>query len=207
LEKEKKELQDQNKSGTLAQTEIDENLRRIHDLDKKIEQEGVDQAKTKLELAKKLTEEQGNLIEAKKKLAAEEEKLANDKADRGKLTIGEIAKLQPGKSGIGENSYQPVDTFGLSAEAAEAKERAVEIQRMQAKAERLRTSGDSAGANELLGQIDTNKETLVKSGFAKSSEGDQFKAVETAIEKDTREVTKALGEIKTTLEGQHKNDK
>lgn len=192
--------------GGLSLVEIDQQRMHLIDLQGQIQDENDARTQREIDKKKELLRLQANYIEAQRKLAKDEEELQNKRADRGKLTLAEIAELKPGKTGVqfGESSH--VDTFGLSEEQAKAKQTAVDIQRMQKQAESLRTSGDVTGANTLFDQIGKKKQTLVDSGFAKSTEGDNFKQLEETIHKDNMDVQKIIQEIADTAKGKLRNE-
>ena len=205
LEAEKAALTKQQESGKLTIVEIDDRARRIGEIDREVQQEKNDAIQREIDQKNELLRLQTSLGEVQRKMAEDEEAMANKKADRGKQTVDEIAKIKPKEGGrqFGEDTH--VDTFGLSAEASEAKEQAVAIQRQQKEAERLRSQGDVAGANQLFDQVGAGKQKLVDSGFAKSTEGDEFKKMAEAIHKDNVELQRILGEIKVIAAGKLKN--
>ncbi len=186
--------------------EIIEKKHRLVEIDNQQREDALAKQDRQIEKDKQLLKLRMSLVEAQRKLAQDEEDLANKKADRGKLSVDEIAKLtrQDTSAKFGENTH--VDTFGLSAEAAQAKQTAVDIQRLQKQAEGLRVSGDSAGANALFDQIGTKKQSLVDSGFAKSTEGDEFKQLNETIHKDSVEIQKILSQITDVAKGKLKNE-
>lgn len=200
------DLQEEIKNGKLSELEIDERKKHYDDLGVQAEAERNRLKQVGIDKEKELLRLQGSLVEAQRKLAKDEADLANKKADRGKLTVDEIANLKAGKTGTQFGQDTHVDTFGLSEEAAKAKETAAEIQRMQKQAEGLRQSGDSGGANDLLDQIGVKKQSLVDSGFAKSTEGDDMKQLSESIHKDNAELQKILNEIKSVAQGKIKNE-
>lgn len=206
LEEEKLALIKQQQSGKLTVAEIDERAGAIREIENKINAEIFERGQKEIEQKRELLRLNTSLAEAQRKRNSDEEALANKRNDRGKETIGEIAALS-GKRTAPAASTGPVDTFGLSAEAAAAKEQAVEIQRQQAEAERLRKSGDVGGANALFDQISASKQKLVDSGFAKSTEGDDMKQLKEQLQKDNEAITKVLTEIRQVAQGKIKNQK
>jgi len=191
-------------SGKLSETEIDEKKKHLIELQGQIEDEQAARTQREIDKKQELLRLQESYVEAQRRLAQDEEEFANKRADRGKQTVDEIANMKaPSHEITGPAAH--VDTFGLSEEAAQAKELANEIQRQQAEAERRRKSGDVAGANELFDQVSAGKEKLVASGFAKSTEADDFKKMAETIHKDNAELQKILLAIQTTAQGKLKN--
>lgn len=204
LEEEKNALIKQQQSGKLTNAEIDERASAIREIENKITAEIYDRGQKEIEQKRELLRLNTSLGDAQKKRNSDEEALANKRSDRGKETIGEIASLS-GKKTERASYTGPVDTFGLSTEASAAKEQAIEIQRQQAEAERLRKSGDVGGANALFDQISASKQKLVDSGFAKSSEGDDMKQLKEQLQHDNEAITKVLTEIRQVAQGKLKN--
>lgn len=198
------EIQKEINSGKLSEIEIDEHKKKADEIGVQIAAEKLRLDQEKIEKARELERLGISANEAAAKLARDEEDLANKKADRGKETIDEIADLKPAEHKI-EGPAAHVDTFGLDAAAAQAKEQAVEIQRLQKQGESLRRAGDVGGANAVFDQISTKKQSLVDSGFAKSSEGDEFKKIGEEIHKDNVNLQKILAEIKVVAQGKLKN--
>ena len=192
-------------SGNLSDLEIIAKKKQL------IEEQG------KLEAAQLRTKEQAiekertlarlalDLQEAQRKMNADQEEAANHRADRGRTTLGELAELSANQPAAKARAYKFGEDSGLSDEARAAKATAREIEDMQAQAERLRRSGDVNGANELFDQIGAKKDTLVKSGFLKSSEGDDMRKFTETLHKDQVDVIKILNETKTVLDGKFVN--
>lgn len=165
--------------------------------------------------------EQKNLAVQQKKaeLAHERTQLAKDEAklsDRSKLTVGELAVLHTNKrSAIDEAAQESEQTrsrafefgrdSGLTSEQAAARDKAEEIKDLEAKAERARKSGDSAGASSILDQVGQMRDSLVKSGFTKSTEGDPATALREQIAKDNDVIKKTLSSIETIEKGKYIN--
>lgn len=144
--------------------------------------------------------------EAQRKLANDADELASKTGDRSKLTLGELANLS---SKTTTATAAKRETYGadsgLSEEAINAKHLAQEIEDLQAKAEQLRLTGSGTEARATFDQIDTKREELVKTGFAKSTEGDQFKQLKETIHKDNVELFKIFTETNTVLKGKYVN--
>ncbi len=190
-------------NGKLTAIEIDERKRKVIELQGQEQEELNARTQREIDMKQELGKLQGDLAAAQRKRDQDEEDIAQKRADRGKQTVDEIADLKDSKKD--ETASGPVDTFGLSDEAGEAKKSAVAIQRQQKEAERLRRSGDVSGANQLFDQISAGKQKLVDSGFAKSSEGDEFKKMAEQIHKDNSEIAKILQAISVTAQGKLKN--
>lgn len=205
LEDQKLAVQAEINSGKLTEIEIDERKKKYDELGVQIQAEKNRMIQVSIDKENELARLRQSAASASRKIARDEEELANKKADRGKQTVEEIAKLSPAKRGQDATAV-PIDTFGLDAAASEAKKTAIEIQRMQAQAESLRSAGDVGGANDLFDQIGSKKQSLVDSGFAKSSEGDEFKQMTERIHQDNQDLQKILNEIATVAKGKLRNE-
>lgn len=144
--------------------------------------------------------------EAQRKLLRDKEELENKIGDRSKLTLGELSNLRADsvedpkrqESQFGEN-------YGLSDEARKAKELARDIEFLEKKANQLRLTGNGTEAAGLFEQVSAKRDELVKTGFVKSTEGDEFRQLKETIHKDNLEVYKIWTEISTTLQGKYVN--
>lgn len=192
------------KANELAQKEVDlqENI-------KAQKKEALELEKTDLAIAEKRIE----LERQRKDLKKDEDKLT----DRGKLTVGELAGLK-GKPEDEreiqrrrdeEDRQRAFGSFGadsnLSSAAVEARDKAIQIKRLEEDADRARLSGDSAKSLDLLGQVGGMRDNLVKSGFTKSTEGDPARELREQIKKDNETIIKTLNDIATTEKGKYTN--
>ncbi len=188
-------------SGQLSQLEVIKKRTDLLHLEQKLRAETLQQQGRQEEKEREFSRLTIQRAEMVRKLALDEQNLKNAVGDRSKLTVAEIAQLKPGqKPGSGRSSLD-VDTYGLSDQAAAAKRLAAEIEDLQAQAEHLRVSGNTDEASRMFEQIDAKRQTLVDSGFAKSTEGDQFKALRESIHADQEKVNSNLRDIKEVLKG------
>ncbi len=188
------------KKADLAQKEAD------------LKENAKDQAKEALEAEKTalaLEEKRTQLKQQQVELEKDKDKLT----DRGKLTVGELATLRaqdPAAAARADEARRSRafafgEDAGLSAEARAAKDKAQRVKDLEAEAEQARLGGDSGKATDLLGQVGTLRDELVKSGFTKSTEGDPAKALREQIAKDNAQIIKTLNDISTTEKGKFVN--
>lgn len=208
-------IEKQIESGSLTEVEIarkkvelDQKRNDLEEVHRQMRQKAIDDEKRANELQSKANELARQRIELQK----DKDKLT----DRSKLTVGELAALATNKATASQQDAAEAEAaraksfqFGrdadLTPEQVKARDQAEEIERLQRKAERARLSGDQAGANAALDQVGTLRESLVKSGFTKSTEGDPAKLLLEQVKKDNEQVIKTLGEIKTLEAGKYVN--
>lgn len=192
------------KANELAQKQVDlqENL-------KAQKKESLELEKADLAIAEKRNE----LAHQRRDLEKDEAKLT----DRGKLTVGELAQLKGGPEGDEERRRRREEEdrqrafggfgadVGLSSAAVDAREKAIQIKRLEEDAEAARLGGDSQKSLDLLGQVGTLRESLVKSGFTKSTEGDPARELRDQIKKDNETIIKTLNDIAETEKGRYTN--
>lgn len=160
------------------------------------------------------------LAEKRNELAHQRQELEKDQAkltDRGKLTVGELAEMRNNPEDERtrqarrdeEDRRRAFGGFGadsnLSSEAAAAREKAIQIKRLEEDAEAARLRGDSSKSLELMGQVGSMRDDLVKSGFTKSTEGDPARELRELIKKDNEQIIKTLNDIATTEKGKYIN--
>lgn len=196
LELKKKQLEISQKENDLAAIHKEQ---KQHELDLEVKTLAVSQKRAELE-HEKVT------------LAKDQAKLS----DRSKLTVGELAELHTNKRSAIDEAAQESErnrnrafSFGrdadLTSEQAAARDKAEEIKDLEAKAERARKSGDTAGASSILDQVGQMRDALVKSGFTKSTEGDPATALREQIAKDNEAIKKTLSSIETIEKGKYIN--
>lgn len=174
-----------------------------------------EQKQHELELEQKtlaVAQKRAELDFQKNQLRRDEAKLT----DRSKLTVGELAALHTNKrDAIAEAAADTQKNlsrgleFGrdadLTSEQAAARDKAEEIKDLEAKAERARRSGNQGEASSLLDQVGQMRDSLVKGGFTKSTEGDPATALREQIAKDNEAIKKTLSSIETIEKGKYVN--
>lgn len=203
-ELEKKTIEEIN-SGKLTETDIIAKQNVLREASKKVAAEELAIKQRTQDKERELAKLGTERFEAQRKLTRDSEEFANRQTDRGKTTLGELAELTVNQSAKAKRAYVFGEDSGLSDEAAGAKASAREIEDLQDQAERLRKTGDVGGANQLFDQIATKKDSLVASGFLKSSEGDEFKAMKETLHKDVVDLAKLIAETNTVLAGKFVN--
>lgn len=183
--------------------------------------------KEEKDLAEKTAQHQRDITESRIKQTNLEEKLRRDRLDlkkdeaklddRTKLTLGELAELKGGgKVSSFDAEYKKAEaarkeafSFGsdidLTPDQRAARDKAKEVQELQKRAEEARLAGDQSGAGELLNKVGSMRDELVASGFTKSTQGDESKALREQIAKDNFEIKKTLTEIAQTERGRYVN--
>jgi hypothetical protein len=174
-----------------------------------------DQKKEVLELEKTdiaLAEKRNELAHQRKELEKDQAKLK----DRGKLTVGELAAIRSNPESERERLARRdaedrarAFAFGadgdLSSEARAAKDKAIQVRRLEEDAESARLGGDSQKSLEILAQVGSLRDELVRSGYTKSTEGDPARELKEQIAKDNEQIIKTLNDIATTEKGKYIN--
>jgi hypothetical protein len=210
---------DMEKAG-LTQTERDEMHIKLLEKQTQLEKEQKEVVQKKAEQEEKVTAQKIKQTNLAEDLRRDRDKLKEDQgklSDRTKLTLGELADLKGGgqvssmdeEYKKAEENRRQAFTFGadsgLSADQVKARDKAKEIKELEKRAEQARLSGDQQGAGALLDQVGTMREDLVNSGFTKSTQGDESKALREQITKDNFEIKKVLTEIAQTEKGRYTN--
>lgn len=191
-----------------AQLAMDQKRNDLKKVYASMQEEELNKEKVKNQLAEKNVA----LTHQRRELEQDEAKLT----DRSKMTIGELAMLKTGESDSErqrrrdeEDRARAFGGFGadanLSSEAAAARDKAIQVKRLEEDAEAARLRGDSAKSLELMGQVGVMRDSLVKSGFTKSTEGDPARALREQIAKDNEQIIKTLNDISTTEKGKYVN--
>jgi hypothetical protein len=191
--------------GELSQLEIIDKRKALLKVELDQEAEKQRYAQLAIDKARELGKLKTSLFEASRKYQMDEEAYQNAHDDKGKSTLGELAELSGAQGEKKKRAYKYGEDSGLSDDARAAKAKAREIEDMQDEAERLRKTGDVDGANALQDQIGSKKDELVKSGFLKSSEGDDMKKMKETLHADNLAITKILEETLTAVSGKTVN--
>lgn len=154
-----------------AQEEITENTKKEGEYEQK-----------KIQQAERMASLQRDREEQTMKIGEEQAKID----DKSKLTIAEIANLHARKNSFQQEQEDTRDDFkstfeddqGLSQGAIDARNKARQIQRLEAKAENARLSGDREGAMSFDTKVADMRKELVDAGYAKSTESPDTKILQ-----------------------------
>lgn len=188
--------------------EIENKFTEVQNIQKQIREKAITDEKRLLDIESKRADLGRQRIE----LTKDEAKIT----DRGKLTVGELAAIATNKKTGAEQqaaedearrgqAFQFGRNDGLSSDQVKARDTAEQIQRLEREADRARLAGDTGKATGLLDQVGGLRDTLVKGGFTKTTEGDPATLLREQIAKDNDVIKKTLGEIKTIEAGKYVN--
>lgn len=188
-------------AGGLSEKEVQE--RKIDILQKDIQLRGVVK-----QIAEETAEAERKAADKKKKDLDEETKKRKDLANLGSKRAGIEEKIgdaqvkagDRSKASLGELASFSQFGVGVSSDAGAAGAKARDILEIERQANEARMRGDVSGAEEGFTRAGALRNDLVKSGFAKSTEGDPQDEVVKEINKLNTDLSEVLEEIRSIEE-------
>lgn len=203
-------------------TKAERDTKQIQLLDKMTEREKElkDLAEKKADQEKKISDQKARQLSLEEDLRKQKitvKDAENKLTDRTKLTVGELANVRgKPKSAIEEDAAAAEErrrqafafgaNEGLTQEVIDARAKAGEVLTLEKKAEEQRLTGDRVGAAETNIRIGEMRDSLVKSGFTKSTEGNPAGPLLADIKTATVAVNATLGKIEDILKGKFANE-